>query len=600
MSFDTGESDRRRKRTFGKFSDVTRRRILGTSSRANSGHKPVARSSIEEFQNSSTRDTRQNTTHFETQHLVANAVPNGRLTTPDARASRPRPILAEIASRETNDFGTQSNSIWVRILLLLHCRPTLLPSLCRAHSGRVGYVASGSIQLARCTAVLPWQESSSPFLDRIASRSASLCRAVGRSPIACRVFGDQPGRRACHSAGNLTRIFDIDDSITTSNLDVSISGLTLTGGNAFSGGEGVPEDGDGGAIRSQENLTLVDSVITGNTAERNGGGAATFSAYGTTTVSNTAFSNNSAAQGGGFHGYGSDEGNLSLSNTVFTGNSAVQNGGGLHLSAGNYGSVSLTGSTISGNTSGQRGDGIFSSTYGGGQTLFDSNTVTGNTATIPGGLDHPGNYGGGIYALADSGSALTLSNSTVSSNFGGGVNFLVSYGSDGEISDSVVSGNTGSTIDSGGGGGIEVTAISGATMTIQRTLISGNVVGGTAGVSGPFPFGGGAGIASYAAVGVANNADLSGTAPDVNNEAEVTYSLIGNDSGSTLTVVGAGNQIGTSGALIDPMLGDVGRQWRSRLSRRKHPVDAHAIAEQHGARCRRSRHHGRRGDRAAV
>ena len=84
--------------------------------------------------------------------------------------------------------------------------------------------------------------------------------------------------------------------------------------------------------------------------------------------------------------------------------------------------------------------------------MFDSNTVTGNTATIPGGLDHPGNYGGGIYALADSGGALTLSNSTVSSNFGGGVNFLVSYGSDGEISDSVVSGNTGSTIDGGGGG----------------------------------------------------------------------------------------------------------------------------------------------------
>ena len=52
-------------------------------------------------------------------------------------------------------------------------------------------------------------------------------------------------------------MFNIDDANVDTLIDVSISGLTLTGGDVIGGG---------GAIYSHENLTVTLSTISGNSA----------------------------------------------------------------------------------------------------------------------------------------------------------------------------------------------------------------------------------------------------------------------------------------------------------------------------------------------
>ncbi len=60
--------------------------------------------------------------------------------------------------------------------------------------------------------------------------------------------------------GDGSRVFNIDDGLSTRS-NVTISGVTLTGGDITGGG---------GAIRSLENLVLTDSTITDNSTRSDG------------------------------------------------------------------------------------------------------------------------------------------------------------------------------------------------------------------------------------------------------------------------------------------------------------------------------------------
>jgi hypothetical protein len=60
-----------------------------------------------------------------------------------------------------------------------------------------------------------------------------------------------------------SRIFNVDDGNFSAKINVSISGLTLTGGDA---------DGSGGAIFNGEHLEITDSTIIGNSARGGGDG----------------------------------------------------------------------------------------------------------------------------------------------------------------------------------------------------------------------------------------------------------------------------------------------------------------------------------------
>jgi hypothetical protein len=57
--------------------------------------------------------------------------------------------------------------------------------------------------------------------------------------------------------GDGSRVFNIDDGMDGDLIDVTLSGLTLTGGDAMN---------SGGAIRNRENLLLLGSRVTGSAA----------------------------------------------------------------------------------------------------------------------------------------------------------------------------------------------------------------------------------------------------------------------------------------------------------------------------------------------
>jgi hypothetical protein len=279
--------------------------------------------------------------------------------------------------------------------------------------------------------------------------------------------------------GDGTRLFNVDNGDAANSINVSISGLTLTGGDVT---------GDGGAIRSVENLTIQNSTITGNSATGYvdhtyyfqgypspyvyslpavGGGVS--NRQGALTVTGSTISNNSAFGYGG--GISSRFGTASVATSTITGNShgGIEAGG---LSS--AGSLSVTQSSISGNS----GDGI--SVRGGFFSSWSYDDVSITDSTVQ------NNSNSGIWL--NSRGDLTVTGSTVSGNGYQGIN-LSTYDLQGvgAISNCIISGNasTGvvasgnvaisdSTVDTNGSGGI----IGYGSTSITRSTIQANVDAG--------------------------------------------------------------------------------------------------------------------------
>ncbi|MDJ0510927.1 MAG: hypothetical protein QNJ64_16980 [Crocosphaera sp.] len=189
------------------------------------------------------------------------------------------------------------------------------------------------------------------------------------------------------------RVFLIDDGDATSQLNVQLEDLTLTGGNSKD---------IGGAILNKENLTVNNSIITGNTAQLRGGGIYNLDGelkiYSSTIRDNTAVKasgggisntgkleikysaihNNSASAGGGIANAGEAtismtsitghtsyvaagiynlNGQLSLDKTIIRDNTSLIDGAGI-LNV--YGSTDITDSIITGNTAYNQGGGVLS------------------------------------------------------------------------------------------------------------------------------------------------------------------------------------------------------------------------------------------------
>ena len=247
--------------------------------------------------------------------------------------------------------------------------------------------------------------------------------------------------------GDGFRIFRISDS--SSNLiDVTLRGLTLTGGDAANSAFGGTP---GGAILSSENLTVTDSTIIGNSAgdgltgifgngqggfdgTRGGSGGGIFSS-GVLRLINSTVSNNQSGTGG----YGSD----ALDAAPLADGGYGGNGGGIYSS----GPLTIQRSTISGNTTGAGGDGAqgtYGSAGGGiGGGIHSRSTLTIIDSTISGN-ETRGYYahGGGVAAQGET----TITFSTVTNNevsvgmaYGGGI-----WNNDDTvtINNSIVAGNT--------------------------------------------------------------------------------------------------------------------------------------------------------------
>jgi hypothetical protein len=291
------------------------------------------------------------------------------------------------------------------------------------------------------------------------------------------------------------RIFEI----AAGNFTVTISGLTITNGNAQNGA---------GILNGSGTLTITNCAISGNLAS-----CGCFNAH-----------------GGGIYNIG---GTVSLTNSTISGNTNFGGGGaGIEI---NGGTVTVTGCTITMNSAAYIGGGG-AYNYGGGMLTIINSTVSYNSVNDPSGVP-----GGGIY---NRNGTLTITASTVNNNsslHGGGIGN--DPGGTLSITNSTISGNH-TTAGRSLGGGI----LNSGTATLTNCTISGNL-----GVNA------GGGVYNSGTVNARNTLIAKNTngpfgqSPDcfgaLNSQG---YNLIGVAPGPTPA---PGDQFGTAAAPIDPMLG---------------------------------------------
>jgi hypothetical protein len=217
-------------------------------------------------------------------------------------------------------------------------------------------------------------------------------------------------------------------------LGVTIQNLRITNGDAaFGGGISYVDD--------LIDVTLVNSIVSGNHATEGGGGIAMSGNDQTLTLVNSIVFNNStsgglAPMGGGIElGEATEQATLLGSKVL---NNTAPRGGGIATDAEDTG-LTLIGSTLSGNTGSAGGGGIYDHSGPAGTGIdISGSTLSGNHATNDDGgaidLDAPlanvtltnttvgsntaGNEGGGI-AVESRNATLTLTNSTVEGNTAG-------------------------------------------------------------------------------------------------------------------------------------------------------------------------------------
>ncbi|HET6633188.1 MAG TPA: choice-of-anchor Q domain-containing protein [Rhodanobacteraceae bacterium] len=195
--------------------------------------------------------------------------------------------------------------------------------------------------------------------------------------------------------------------------ELTVSGLTITGGDANAGG-GIHADA--------RRVTLRDMVITGNRASDAGGGV-----Y--------------------------QRGPITLDNVIISDNWAASDGGGVYTRS----TLSCTDSEIAGNTTAAGFGGGF---FAFGNVDLDNCRVADNTNS---GIDY-GNAGGGGYA----GTTATVTNSIIegnSANWGGGLEVQNELA----ISDSILRGNQANI----SGGALNMSASDGS-FEMTNCLVDGN------------------------------------------------------------------------------------------------------------------------------
>jgi CSLREA domain-containing protein len=339
--------------------------------------------------------------------------------------------------------------------------------------------------------------------------------------------------------GDGSRVFRVDDGVSSSALTVTIEGVTVTGGDTLT---------SGGGISNRENLTLRDVVVNDNSmfgTRQYGGGV--FTAVGTLTIIDSQIIGNSTPNyaGGGIGvenatliisgsriaenqadlragGIDARSSQVAITDTVIEGNHADGLGGGLAISQGTF---LMQRSTVRGNSSTREGGGLSVFTEQG--AIIDS-LIVGNSATVS---------AGGIRAHTNAGT-ITILQSTISQNdapTGSALlTFVLTATGRVEINHSTISDNDASDAD-----GAAVFAIQG------RLAIADSIVAANAQESQP-------------EFELAVPAFPTSLAPSL----DVHYSLIGDNAGTNLGAapVGSpdanGNIIGGGDlGVIDPLLG---------------------------------------------
>jgi hypothetical protein len=216
------------------------------------------------------------------------------------------------------------------------------------------------------------------------------------------IMGPGAGTLAVSGNGSIG-VFSVNSGVTA-----TISGLTIMNGHTSARGAGINSSGT---------LTLIDSVVTGNTVASTGnasgggiyaGGPLTLTR---TTVSNNAVTSTGTVQalGGGIEQPG---GTLTVTGSTISGNIVqVANAGGDIICRGggidNQGTLNLTGSTVSGNQI------LGCATQGVGIGIATSGTANVTNSTIAGNSAPGGNTNA---SAIFSGGTLSLVGSTITGN----------------------------------------------------------------------------------------------------------------------------------------------------------------------------------------
>jgi len=168
-------------------------------------------------------------------------------------------------------------------------------------------------------------------------------------------------------AGGQNRVFQVDALVTA-----SISGLTITGGNAASNSGGGTYAYAGGGLYNLGAVTLTNCTVSGNAAVFGGGGV--FNNSGSLEMIDCTVSGNSGGSGygGGVYAGGLGGAVTALTNCTISGNYAYFGGGFYDR---HYGTAALVNCTVSGN-SGFNGSGAY---CGGGSITLGNTIVAGNT-----------------------------------------------------------------------------------------------------------------------------------------------------------------------------------------------------------------------------
>jgi len=282
---------------------------------------------------------------------------------------------------------------------------------------------------------------------------------------------------------------------------ISLSNSTLSDNNTTAGTASIVNRGGGGIFAGTGDVSVSSSTVSGNsTSAGNADGGSISTASGNVTITRSTISGNSvlgaSAVGGAI---ATDSGTVTITSSTISGNSTLgdySEGGAIATFSGNF---ATTGSTFSGNSTqgfGSRGGVVSTKT---GNITTTSSTFSGNSTA--------GAYAGGG-AIATNTGEVTIVSSTITENS--------------NIPSSVIAGE--------GGGGISIFNTSyAASLTIQNSIIAGN--------------------------SAVNGNDLL-----INSSVSVnaSSSLIGDNSGTSLTATTVpdanGNLIGSSAAIIDPML----------------------------------------------
>ena len=196
------------------------------------------------------------------------------------------------------------------------------------------------------------------------------------------------------SGGGQSRVFQVDSGVTA-----TVSGLTITGGNA------VDDGGNGGGLYNDGTTNLTDCTVSGNSA--NSGGGLYTQGKSLNLTDCTISANTASGSGGGLSNSSKSNQGLVLTACTVSGNSAQVFGGGLY----NNGATTLTDTIIADNTkpgsaSDIHNNGTMSGSYNLIGTGFTSGVISPGSNNIiltslsSMGLAPLGSYGGPTQTMA--------------------------------------------------------------------------------------------------------------------------------------------------------------------------------------------------------